>query len=164
MPPKPLRLDLLLALAAHWRSQGEYWCGTPEDSRSQSCADDLLQVLGLDKDAHTAAGSEYGELLKAHGVRAHVEPKDRGDSSGAHLGFLEGEARRLAEEAAVLIREDLRAGTERATKDGYQESIIHEKLGWAFEHGYCAGFDDGAKARKMRYKRPVSKPSKPSKR
>jgi hypothetical protein len=152
-------LDLLLALAAHWRAQGEYWSGTPEDSRSQSCADDLLHILGLGKDAHMAAGSEYGELLKAHGIHANTEPKDRGDAESAHVDFMGKESRRIAEEAASLIREDLRAGTDRAT-DGHQERIIHEKLSWAFEHGYRDGFQDGAKARKMRYKRPVKKPSK----
>jgi len=155
MPKTPnIRLDLLLALAAHWRSQGEYWSGTPEDSRSQSCADDLLKVLGLSKNAHTLAGTEYGCLLKAHGVQAHTEPKDRGNADSAHLEFLDGPAEALAKETVAFI--DVKAATDKP----YRVSIIHEKLGWAFERGYRDGFQDGAQARKMRYKRPSKTPKR----
>jgi diadenosine tetraphosphate (Ap4A) HIT family hydrolase len=108
----------------------------------------------LGKNAHTLAGAEYGELLKAHGIHAHVEPKDRGDSDGAHLGFLESDALQFADEAVEHIHN-------KATTDKKQQArIIHEKLGWAFEHGYRDGFQDGAKARKMRYRRPTKKTPK----
>jgi len=148
-PQKNIRLDLLIALAAHWRSQGEYWCGTPADSRSQGCADDLLKVLGLSKDAHIQAGTDYREMLKAHGVAAGVEPQDRGKSDGAHLEFLDGEADRLSKEGF----EEFCSTTDKEE----QLAALHQRLGWAFEHGYAEGFGDGANARKMRYKRPSKK-------
>lgn len=154
---KNIRLDLILALAANWRSEGEYWSGTREDARSQHCADQLLQAFGLPLDAHTKAGEDYGVLLKAHGVASHTEPPDRGIPDSKHLDFLD-------ERAPLLIKEALEEletkQTQRSKGERPLEVILHEKLGWAFEEGYREGFEDGANARKTRYKEPSKKSPK----
>jgi len=82
---KNIRLDLVLALAANWRSEGKYGCNTPEDARSQRCADQLLQVFGLPLNAHTKAGEDYKVLLQAHGIVAHsVEGQGTPNGGGAN--------------------------------------------------------------------------------
>lgn len=146
---KNIRLDLVLALAANWRSEGEYWSGTAEDARSQHCADQLLLAFGLPIDAHTKADSDYQTLLRAHGIPAGTVPPDQSRKLGKHLNFLDDRASAFIKE----VQEELNS---KATKRSL-EAIIHEKLGWAFEAGYREGFEDGANARKTRYKRPGKK-------
>jgi len=144
-----IRLDLILALAANWRSEGEYWSGSPEDARSQHCADQLLKAFGLPVDAHTKAGQDYTVLLQAHGIPAGTAPPDRGTSLAKQFDFDK-------ERAPTFIREmheELESKKTKRTLD----TILHEKLGWAFELGYREGFGDGANARKTRYKRPSKK-------
>jgi len=146
---KNIRNDLILALAASWRSDGEYWSGTPADSRSQRCADQLLKAFGYDKDAHTAGDPDYVTLLRAHGVsNAGFETDDRGTPLGKALVFDET----MGLEFAKLVLEEQAAGTKRPL-----EILILEKLMWAFERGYAEGFEDGANARETRYKRPGTK-------
>jgi hypothetical protein len=146
---KNIRQDLVLALAANWRAEGEYWSGTPADSRSQRCADQLLKAFGFDKNAYLNADTDYRELLAAHGVStAGVGPGDRGTPQGKASVFDETKGMELAK----MVVEEQTAGTKRSL-----EMMILEKLMWAFEHGYREGFEDGANAREARYKRPVMK-------
>lgn len=146
---KNIRNDLILALAASWRSDGEYWSGTPADSRSQRCADQLLKAFGYDKDAHTAADPDYVTLLRAHGVsNAGFETEDRGTPLGKALVFDETKAL----EFANLVIEEFKPEAKRSL-----QLMIIEKLMWAFERGYAEGFEDGAYARETRYKQPVKK-------
>lgn len=149
---KNIRIDLILALAANWRSEGEYWCGTPEDARSQRCADQLLQAFGLPPDAHVQGGQDYGVLLKAHGVASHTEPTDRGNPDGEEISFMEVRAPQFIKE----LKDELEA----KKTDRDLDSILHEKLGWAFELGYKRGSVDGVKAANTRYKRPGKKSAK----
>ena len=135
------RLDVLLALAAHWRSQGEYWSGTPADSRSQGCADDLLTVLGLPMDGHLLADKDAGLLLKNHGVSPNVAPKDISTALGPLLNWHEKLSKELANELASPPHRKV-------------EVILSEKLTHAFEIGFEEGRKAGAKAQEVRYTAP----------
>lgn len=42
--------QIALALASQFRSDGEYWSGTPDHAAFQSCADRLLKAFGLTDD------------------------------------------------------------------------------------------------------------------
>jgi hypothetical protein len=145
---KNIRGDLILALAANWRSEGEYWSGTPADARSQRCADQLLKAFGFDKGAHLSADNDYQTLLAAHGVETGVEPADKGVPLSKALDFDET----TSEEFVQWVLDEQATGSKRSLG-----MMIGEKLLWAFERGYRAGFEDGANARETRYKRPVTK-------
>jgi len=146
---KNIRLDLILALAANWRSEGEYWVGTREDARSQRCADQLLQAFGLPLDAHTRAGEDYPVLLKAHGIPLPTEPLDRGAPDSKNLDF--------TDEQVPTIIKGMKEELESKKTGRSWDLVVEEKLGWAHEIGYREGFDDGANARKTRYKRSSKK-------
>lgn len=145
---KNIRNDLILALAANWRSEGEYWSGNPADARSQRCADQLLKAFGFDKDAHVGADTDYQKLLTAHGVDTGMEPADKGIPLSKALDFDETMGMKFAQ---MVINEQAN-GSKRSL-----ELMITEKLLWAFERGYREGFEDGAYARETRYKQPVKK-------
>lgn len=146
---KNIRVDLILALAANWRAEGEYWEGTPADARSQHCADQLLQAFGLPLDAHTLAGEDYGVLLKAHGVASHTEPPDRGTPDAKSIDF--------SDDIAPKFIKELKDELEAKITDRDLDSIVYEKLSWAYEHGFEEGRAFGAKSAKTRYKRPSKK-------
>lgn len=149
MAEKNIRLDLIIALAANWRAEGEYWEGTPADARSQHCANQLLKAFGLPENAHTQAGEDYGVLLKAHGVTSHMEPPDRGLPDSKSLDFMDEVAPGFVKE----MKDELES-----KKTGRDfDSIVHEKLSWAYEKGFNDGSAFGAKSAKTRYKRPSKK-------
>lgn len=70
--------DVLLALAAKWRSEGEYWRGTPDDAARQECADDLLKVLGEDAGSFTMGHAAEEAALARYQLPGHPSNADRG--------------------------------------------------------------------------------------
>lgn len=71
---RPIRLDLLLALAASWRACPGIFVG-------QYYADQLIQALGLPSNAHLHAGQDYELLLGAHGIKVRHETSREVDAS-----------------------------------------------------------------------------------
>lgn len=69
--------DVLLALAAKWRSEGEYWRGTPDDAARQDCADDLLKVLGEDAGRFTMGHAAAEAALVQYQLPGHPSNADR---------------------------------------------------------------------------------------
>lgn len=122
-------IKTVVALAEKWRAEGEFWTGTPEDSRSQSCADDLLKAFGLtDKDRLKMPREEYFALM---GPTFEVE--DRGEEWAAECAFREG----LMRQWTTDLMEAKFEGKEH--DDRPLDVRIDEKLHWAFAEGFDKG-------------------------
>lgn len=152
--------DILLALAAHWRSEGEYWDGTPEDKRSQHCADELLKIIGA-TDSNRVTMDQRGDLLKPFGITNH-EPPDRRQQYCDDFDFMETKGSRFVR---LIFKELGDWGRRRpvskkeAEKRGYPDIprpldvLIHEKLWWAYTEGWNRGHQRGAQDGRKKYKR-----------
>ena len=123
--------EILMTLAAHWRAEGEYWCGDPADARSQHCADELYMVLGLDPRSSYHADES---LLDKYGIALHYPP-DRVDPFVANQNFQTEVAQEMAED---FVEEISNPRNKRPL-----DIAIREKIGWGFEYGYTAGFKAG---------------------
>ena len=146
----------LIALAAHWRSEGEYWTGTPEDMRSQHCADELLKVVGATDDARVGLDQKAHSILKPFGITNH-EPPDRGRQYSDDFKFNETKGWKFVRD---IFKEMGTWGKARSEKQRKLlgvvrplDILIHEKLWWSYSEGWLRGFQRGAQAGKKRYKR-----------
>lgn len=137
---------VLLALAAKWRSEGEYWTGSRGDAARQQCADDLLRVLGEDPHSFAMSSEDQERLLKDFGLPRH--PSD------ADLEFLELQKNLQIEGDAMLERmntPEARAAAERlmtATPEelgraavlGAAKEKLRDLMSDISEDHYCAGW------------------------
>jgi hypothetical protein len=140
----------LLALAAHWRSQGEYWSGTPADARSQHCADDLLKVIGCTDEHRVALDQKAHDILKPFGIY-NCEPSDRNEQWVSYFKFHKKELKWIVKDAEDEL--DKKGGYKKEPTNRPRDIIIGEKIMWGYEYGYTAGRVASAKGAKKTYKR-----------
>lgn len=126
-------VKVLVALIDKWRMEGECWTGTPEDARSQHCADDLEKVLG-----------ELGESVRENLSHDTIEAllKENGVSEGPidtkiKFGFMGPFMRVKRKKFISDAIKELKSGKRPA------DIVIGEKMLWGYEYGY----EDGVRGR-----------------